>query len=425
MKNKRFFLSVLAVSSFIFGSAQTDAYGYKTMNATMGPSYQNRVFVDLSAEQLTSQAANNWDIAFYRNSTTGTGTRINDAQGIETYLAAVDPTQWDNINVANIGTWGAPLYNPDITDNLENGALEQASLTCSILSTGWGCYNIANHHIEGKSIYVLKYPDGSYIKFMITDYYGGYTFKYSKYTGGAWGTTVTKTIANGSDDAYFNYYSLLNDTVVPNMEPAKANWDFMLTRYWTFYNNIMMYRMSGILQSPRITVAQTSETQATSSFNIPAATDFKKGIATIGHAWKTTSALVPDVVYYIKEGNSYYRLYFIENGGSTTGNMTFKYKDISSVLATTEVNSKVSFGIYPNPSPNKQVTLLYDVKEGTSNKGQVTILDASGRVVFETSIEKNQGFFKKDLNLQQLNSGTYLVNLKVGSHSETKKLILN
>lgn len=424
MRFKHLLASLVSLSAMQVISAQTDAFGYKTMNATTGPSYQNRVFVDLSAEQMVGQAVNNWDIAFFRNSSTSAGTRINDAQGIETYLAAVDPLQWDTINVANIGTWGAPLYNPDITENLQNGALEQANLTCNILSTGWGCYNIANHHIEGKSIYVLKYPDGSFIKFMITDYYGGYTFKYAKYSGGTWGTTVTKTISNGSDDAYFNYYSLINDASVTNMEPPKANWDFMLTRYWTFYNNIMMYRMSGILQSPRIMVAKATETQATSSVAIPTATSFFKNIATIGHSWKTTSGLVPDTVYYIKEDNTYYRLYFIENGGATTGNMTFKYKDISSVLSTTEQNAKVTFGIYPNPSPNKQVTLLYDVKEGGENRGVVTVLDQAGRKVYETTIEKSQGFFKKELNLQQLSSGTYLVNLQVGQHSETKKMIL-
>lgn len=424
MKTKLLSSICLIVANFSNINAQTDAYGYTTVNATMGPSYQNRTFFDLSANQLTVQPANTWDVAFYRNGAMAFGTRINDAQAIETYQASTDPTQWDNINVANITSWGAPLYNPDITENIEKGAFEQAQLTCSVLSTGWGCYNMGTHHIDGKTIYVLKYPDGSYIKFMITDYYGGYTFKYSKLNNGVWGTTTTKTIVNGTADAFFNYYSLINDVEVPNLEPAKANWDFMLTRYWTFYNGQMMYRLSGIIQSPNISVAKTSETQETSAVNLPAATEFKKGITTIGHSWKPTSGLIPNVVYYIKEGASYYRMYFTENGGATTGNMYFKYKNISSVLSTADVKSKVSFGLYPNPAPNKQVTLLYDVKESSENKGSITILDTTGRKVFETEISKNQGFFKKELNLNQLNSGVYIVNLKVGSYIESKKLIL-
>lgn len=424
MKTKLIFSLLGFLGVFTSVNAQSDAYGYTTVNATTGANYENRTFFDFSANQLTTQPANSWDVAFYRNGSMAFGTRINDAQGIETYLASTDPTQWDNINTANIASWGNPLYNPDLTDDLQNGAFEQANLTCSVLSTGWGCYNMGTHHIDGKSIYVLKYPDGSFIKFMITDYYGGYTFKYSKLMGTTWGNTISKTISNGTADAYFNYYSLINDVEVFNLEPPKADWDIMLTRYWTFYNGMMMYRMSGVIQNPNISVAKTTETQSTSAINVPAATEFKKGITTIGHSWKPTSGLIPDVVYYIKEGNSYYRMYFIENGGGTTGNMYFKYKNISSTLATNEVNSKVSFGIYPNPAPNKQVTLLYDVKDSNVNSGTITILDFNGRKLHETDISKNQGFFKKELNLSHLASGTYLVSLQIDNYKETKKLIL-
>ncbi|MBQ0151555.1 MAG: T9SS type A sorting domain-containing protein, partial [Chryseobacterium sp.] len=417
--------SLLAITSlFSESKAQTDAYGYTTVNASMGPSYQNRVFVDLSANQLISKQGNTWDIAFYKSVGQGFGSRINDALSIATYQASIDPTQWDNISIANEANWGSSLYNPDTTSNFESGALEQANLTCSILSTGWGCYNMGNHHIEGKSIYVLKYPNGDYIKFMITDYFGGYTFKYAKWNGTTWGNTITKTIANGTADAYFNYYSLQNDAEVSNQEPPKAEWDFMLTKYWTFYNNMMMYNMSGIIQSPRISVAKTTETQETSSVTLPASTEFKTGITTIGNSWKPVSGLTTNVVYYIKEDNQYYRMYFTENGGATTGNMYFKYKNISSVLSTSDVKSKVSFGMYPNPSPNKQVTLLYDVKQSTNSKGIVTILDQSGKIVYKTEINKNGGFFQKELNLSSLVSGVYLVNLTVDSYTETKKLII-
>ena len=259
---------------------------------------------------------------------------------------------------------------------------------------------------------------------MITDYFGGYTFKYSKSNGTTWGTTVTKTIANGSNDTLFNYYSLLNDSEVSNLEPPKTEWDFMLSRYWTFYNGQMMYRLSGILQGPNITVAKTTETQSTSTNNLPAETEFKKGITTIGHSWKPTSGLIPEVVYYIKEGNSYYRMYFTENGGATTGNMYFKYKDITSTLSTNDIKSIVSFGIYPNPSTNKQVTLLVDLKNAQENNGIVSFYDVTGRKVYETEISKQQGFFKKEINLSQLQSGMYIVNIKVGSFTESKKLVL-
>lgn len=424
MKKPLFFSAFLTAGIMNNVNAQTDANGYTQVNATTGAAYKNHVFFDLSENKLTSHDAKLWDVAFYRNGATAFGTRVNDAQRIETYQASTDPTQWDNINIANLSTWGEPLYNPDLTESLEEGAFEQADLTCNILSTGWGCYNIGSHHIDGKTIYVLKYPNDTYIKFMITDYFGGYTFKYSKWNGTAWETTTTKTIANGTADSYFNYYSLLNNQEVNNVEPPKAEWDFMMTKYWTFYNNIMMYQLSGIIQSPRITVAKATETQATNSINLPDETAFKKGITTIGHSWKPTSGLIADMVYYIKEGSKYYRMYFTENGGATTGNMYFKYKEITDLLGSNEVNTKVSFGLYPNPAPNKQVTLLYDLKTGFDNKGNISIYDFSGKLVHQTEITKAQGFFKKDLDLSRLQSGVYLVKLTVGSYTETKKLIL-
>ena len=104
--------------------------------------------------------------------------------------------------------------------------------------------------------------------------------------------------------------------------------------------------------------------------------------------------------------------------------MYFKYKDISNLLATSEANSKVSFGLYPNPAPNRQVTLLYDVKNGVEKKGNISIYDFSGKLVQQTEIAKTQGFFKKDLDLSRVQSGVYLVKLTVGSYTETKKLVL-
>ncbi|MGA9212004.1 T9SS type A sorting domain-containing protein [Kaistella sp.] len=424
MKKLLLFSAFLAAGIMTTSNAQTDPYGYTQVNATTGPGYQNQVFFDLSENKLTAQSAAIWDVAFYRNGTAAFGTRVNDAQAIDTYQASTDPTQWDNIDIAHLSTWGEPLYNPDLTESLEEGAFEQADLSCSILSTGWGCYNIGSHHIDGKTIYVLKYPNNTYFKFMITDYFGGYTFKYSKWNGTTWDTTISKTIANGTADSYFNYYSLLNNQEVTHVEPPKDKWDFMMTRYWTFYNGIMMYQLSGVIQSPRITVAKASETQATSAINLPDVNTFKKVITTIGHSWKPTSGLIPDVVYYIKEDQKYYRMYFTENGGGTTGNMYFKYKDISDLLASNEVNTKVTFGLYPNPAPNKQVTLLYDVKNDNDKSGSVSIMDMTGKVVYTTEISKQQGFFKKELHLGHLPSGSYIVSLKSGTQVTSKKLIL-
>ncbi|MDN8677501.1 HmuY family protein, partial [Staphylococcus aureus] len=63
----------------------------------MGPSYANRVFFDFSENNIVSQTANTWDIAFYRVSSYSFGTRINDAQNIEVYEASSNPADCDAI----------------------------------------------------------------------------------------------------------------------------------------------------------------------------------------------------------------------------------------------------------------------------------------------------------------------------------------
>ncbi len=429
MKTKLLLASVLALSVQQTVLAQTDALGYSQVNMTMGSGYQNRVFVDLADGNMVSQPANTWDIAFYRNSNYAFGSRVNDAKDIEVFTASTNLADWDNISISNEASWGEPLYNPDQTTDWSQGAFEQGPVTSpnpNIPSTGWGVYNPVNHHIQGKAIFVLKYASGTYIKFAIEDAFAGYTFRYSKWNGTSWGATETRTLANGTDDSYFNYFSFDSGAKVPSLEPSRTAWDFVFTKYYTFYMGVQMYPLSGAIQSPNVKVAMVQpETQQTAANSIPASTSFSSAITTVGHSWKGIGTVKSDVVYYVKKGNDYYRMYFTTNGGASTGNMYFKYKKITETLGITEVGKKASFGIYPNPTTaDKKVTVLFDVKEKAVNKGNVEVYDLTGKKVYSDELTNQAGFYKQDLNLSTLPSGNYLVKITYGGHSETKKLIV-
>lgn len=431
MKTKLLLTSLFALSVQQTVLAQTDANGYTTVNMSMGASYQNRVFFDLSANNVVSQPANSWDVAFYRASATNFGTRVNDAYDIKVYQASANPADWNSITTNSIATYGAPLFNLDNTTSIQEGAFEQGSA-----AYGWGAYNPANHHIEGKVIFIMQYASGASVKFMIEDYYGGYTFKYAKWNTAtsSWDATQTKTVANGSDDAYFNYFSFTTGEKVANLEPARASWDIMFTRYYTDYAYVdpqgnpqtMKYRMAGVIQNPNITVAKVRpETQETAVSTIPAANAFSSNITAIGHSWKPTSGVYNDAVYYIKQGSDYYRLYFTSNEGMQTGNMYFKYKKITATLGITEVSKKASFGIYPNPTAaDKKVTVLFDVKEKADNKGSIEVYDLTGKKVHSAELTNQTGLYKQDLNLSHLTAGNYLVKITFGGSTETKKLIV-
>ncbi|AYZ36566.1 T9SS C-terminal target domain-containing protein [Chryseobacterium indologenes] len=429
MKTKLLLASMLALTVQQAVIAQTDALGYTQVNMTMGAGYQNRVFVNLADGNMISQPATSWDVAFYRNSAYQVGTRINDAKDIEVYTASTNLADWDTINISNEGSWGEPLYNPDQTTDLSQGAFEQGPITSpnpNLPSTGWGLYNGVTHHIEGKAIFVLKYANGTYMKFAILDAFAGYTFKYSKWNGSSWSPTETKTIANGNDDAFFNYFSFDTGEKVPDLEPSRSAWDLVFTKYYTFYMGVQMYPLSGAIQSPNIKVAMVQpESQETAAYSLPASNSFSGNITTVGHSWKGIGTVKPDVVYYIKKGNDYYRMYFVTNGGASTGNMYFKYKKITATLGITEVGKKASFGIYPNPAPaDKKVTVIFDIKEKSGNKGNVEVYDLTGKKVYAAELTNQAGFYKQDMNLSHLPSGNYMVKITYGGSSETKKLIV-
>jgi len=426
MKTKLLLASLLAFTVNQTVLSQTDENGYTQVNLTTGPSYANRVFFDLSANNIVSQPAIGWDLAFYRNSAMDFGVKVNDATSVLTYQVSADPAVFDTVTPADKSNWGAPLYNPDQTERIQDGSFDSATLLpANGLNFGWGSYDLATHKVLGKVVFVLEYGT-TYYKFFINEYYGGYTFKYAKWNGTSWDATQTRTIANGTDDAFFNYFSFDTGAKVPNLEPAKANWDLMFTRYYTFYNGQLMYKLSGVIQSPNVTVAKVQpETQAVASFTAPATAAYSKNITTIGHSWKPTSGFYTDVVYYIKEGSKYYRLYFTSNGGASTGNMYFKYKDITAQLSVADFGKKGTFGIYPNPTKeDKKVNILFDVKEAASQNGNVEIFDFSGKKVYETSIANQSRFSTQEVDLNRLSSGTYLVKITYGGQTETKKLIV-
>lgn len=426
MKAKLFLASMLAFTVQQTVLAQTDELGYQSVNLTMGPSYQNQVFFDFSDNKITSNDGNIWDIAFYRNSAMDFGIKVNDSKDIKTYQVSANPASFDTVDLSQEASWGEPLYNPDITDNIQEGAFAKATLLPPTqFNFGWGTYDMVTHKINGKVVYVLKYANGSIYKFFITEYAAGYTFKYAKWNGTAWDATQTRTVANGTDDTYFNYFSFDTGAKVNNVEPTKSNWNLMFTRYYTFYNNASMYRLSGAIQSPNITVAKAQpETQATATYTAPAATAYSKMITTVGHSWKPTSGIYNDVAYYIKEGNQYYRMYFTKNGGGTTGDMFFKYKNITGELSVTDLGKKASFGIYPNPVVDKKATLIFDVKEKVNNTGSVEVYDLSGKKVYESSLSNQSGLYKQELNLSKLTTGNYLVKITYGGVTETKKIIV-
>ncbi|WP_274476413.1 T9SS type A sorting domain-containing protein [Mangrovimonas aestuarii] len=413
---KRTLLSFAAICLGLVALAQEI-----TVDLSMTPSYANQVYYKLSTQTANSYAANSWDLAFLRTGAFNIGIRVNDHAGIEVFEVSDNPSDWNTIQIADQSSW-IQLYNSETS---WNGAFDNGSA-----SYGFGEYNPVNHHVEGSVIFVLKYTDGTYRKFMNEDVYNGYTFKYATWDAGTttWSADTTVTLANSNNpNNTYNFYSLVNGAEVV-AQPATADWDFVFTKYISDYygDGSLYWPVTGVLHSDQVSVAQNEETSGMPT--VPSLT-YSEEINTIGWDWKSyvssTFNVDPTQAYYIKyEDNSVYRMYFVDFDGSSTGGVSFTFENVTTTLGIEDVTENITFGMYPNPSLDKQVNLVYDVNTLESDKNKVAIYDITGAEVFRTQLSNNSGFYSKRLNLSNLQSGVYMVHFTSGNASITKKLVL-
>ncbi|MDO6760466.1 T9SS type A sorting domain-containing protein [Tamlana sp. 2_MG-2023] len=416
MKSKlQFLIALLLVSTLTQAQEQT-------ANLSMGADYTNQVFYKLNTGTASSFGKDSWDIAFLRNDARNIAVRANEGRGITVFEASNDINDWATINVTNEASW-TELHNSNTA--WTNGAFDNGSA-----SFGWGEYNPINHHVTGSIIFALKYADGTYRKLIIEDYYGGYTIRFSTWdaTTSTWSADQSATIANANNpDNSFNYYSLENATEVV-AEPATSAWDFVFTKYAIDYygDGSLYYPVTGVLHNSTVSVAKNDEPTRATNPSLTYSTD----INTIGHDWKTLNASYTydansNQAYYVKYADgTVYRMYFTAFAGSSSGDVTFKFKDVTSTLSIDQVSEGVSFGIYPNPSTDKIINLIYDVNALSSSNNNLAVYATTGQKVFETTLNSNAGFYNKTLDLSSLNSGMYVIQFNSGTTSIAKKLIL-
>ena len=409
MKTRLFF------SIFSFLLVQSTFSQETTVNLSLDASYASQVYYKLNTKTQTSVAANSWDLAFFRASNYEHGIRVNDGIGIEVFEAANQATAWNTIDITNEAAW-SKLYNSD-TDRI-NGAFMQGSATY-----GWGEYNTATHHITGTIIYVLKYTDGSYKKFICEDFYGGYTIKYASWNGSDWSEDESAVISNSNNsNNTYNYFSLQNDSEVM-IEPAATDWDFVFTKYFTDVST-SKYNVTGVLSSDNITVA-TATGDTTNNLS------YSEAINTIGYNWKSLNAtwtydVDSELKFYVKDKDEkIYKLYFTEFGGSSTGNLVFNFEDVTQTLGIEEIGESIAFGIYPNPvRSDKKINIVFDVNKVNKNENKIEIYNLSGQKVLATSITNSLGFYNKEINLSSLNSGIYMLKFTSGNYQKTKKIVI-
>lgn len=411
---------LLLITAILFG--WTSHAQVVAGSVTMGPSYANQVYYKLSNQTTNAYPHASWDLAFLRTSAFAFATRINDARNIEVYEASDNIADWATIDVTQIANW-TRLYNSETV--WENGAFDNASATY-----GWGEYNPGNHHVTGAIVFVLKYANGTFRKFKIDDFFGGYTFTYATWDGAAWGADQQVVLVNATNPTNkFNYYSLENNAAVV-AEPAVADWDITFTKYKTDYfgDGSFWQDVTGVLHHPDVEVAENIEPTGTPDVSN---LTFVEDINAIGYDWKTfnmsnfTYTVQTDKAFYIKLANDQiYRLTFATFVGSSTGVITFNHENVTSLfLGTDSFANNNSFAVFPNPSVDKKINVVYDVKTA-GDKNSVSIYSLTGAKVFEKQIGSNAGFFNQEIDLGNLSGGVYVLQFQSGDYTATQKIVL-
>lgn len=393
----------------------------ETVTVSMGNGYSKETYFKFSNGDIKSYDRDVWDIGFLRVSNYAYGIRLNEGNGLKVYEASNNISDWDNIDLSAEN--GTALHNNP--KNWGQGAFDRGSA-----SQGWGVYNGSDHHIYGTVIFLIK-KSSTYYKFMVEKYFGAYHIKYAKWNGSSWEADQKAVIPNSTNNGHMlNFFNLESKSIV-EASPAMANWDLLFNRYsdliQTNSGESVPYTVSGVLHNPYAKTAQVEEETAGNWANTDNLT-FSGEINIIGHDWKKLNSsyqyeIVPKRVYYVKAANKkIYRMYFTEFGGSSTGNITFTYEPQD--MSTLDIEGNVKFAVYPNPVTNKEVTIVYDNAKSISERVLVEIYNFAGQKVHETSLNNSTGLFQKNIKLNNLKAGNYILRFTQGNIVKTKQLIV-
>ncbi len=303
-----------------------------------GPTFPNKVFIDISAERQTGINRGSWDLGFY----TGAEYRVTLNASVNMMVKQLNKNDLNTVTpadtvglTADLGfsqTAPAPAQMPYYdypSGDLTRTAIAEVSA------------NAADNkvYIVNRGSGVGTSPARGWRKIRITrNASGGYTLQHA-----ALDATTFSSLDIAKDAAfYFKYASFENGVV--EVEPQKAKWDIA----WSYFANVtnfgggeVPYMFQDIILINRgVSVAAyvTTPPAAPLTFDTFTAADitaltFKTTQNAIGADWRngggpsTSPSVKSDRFYIVKDAdNNYYKLQFtaLTNGGGERGYPAYK-----------------------------------------------------------------------------------------------------
>jgi hypothetical protein len=115
--------------------------------------------------------------------------------------------------------------------------------------------------------------------------------------------------------------------------------------------------------------------------------------------------------------STYWKLYFTDFSGSTGGTYYFTQKQLGGTSIIDAAKETAMFDVYPNPARNL-LNLVYDATQN----GTIRIFNMAGALVYQQQINFN-GFGNQSVNISNLPSGLYTLNLETRDGVQVRKII--
>ncbi len=301
----------------------------KTDSIVMSAGYANEVYYSMPNGIVQTSSHFTWDIAF-RTAKRSSSILINDGAGVVLYTyPKADTSGWATLDTLGLHAW-KPMYNDP--NDWENGAFSRYAIGHP--DYGWAIYNSVTHDLNGDSLFVIKLRDGSFKKLWMVKKLSSldiYVFRYANINGSN-EQIVTRDISTLTDIDFSGYSLETNAPVV--MQPVKASWDILFTRYMSVQPDGTPYLVTGVLVNSSAKTKKFHPVALTYSDYTPGAWDSTR--SSIGWNWKSFDMtnfvykVVDSTVYFIKALNGdTYKFYFTAFGGSTTGVVKFKLQKVA------------------------------------------------------------------------------------------------
>lgn len=359
----KYILTLLFISILTLSNAQvSDTVSTGSQNA-------NDVYYSLKNGIVKTEPINNWDLAF-EIAGFSASIRINHVKGIDVFQTHYPSAAWTTMDTTQKNTWKM-MYNSQYVWTL--GAFNRH--TDGNFNLGWGVYDPGSHIIQGDSIYVLKFADGSFKKITFINLNSGtYNFKYANLDGSGEKTmSISKTDYKTKN---FVYYTFAGDAIV-DREPATADWDLIFTKYTEFIPT--PYNVAGVWTNKGAKCAEARNVSTSIVNYIPYY--FSDTASKIGYDWKTYNGstnsydITDNLVYFVRtSSNEVYKIVFTGYIGGASGSYYFTKQ---AIIAGIKHQNQPGISMFPNP-----VNDVLTLKLSDGNKlVNFTILDFTGKVI--------------------------------------------